>query len=49
MYSSQNKVKSEFDILEIDSILHDPCGFDIEKAKQIIRKHNKSNMEFTIA
>lgn len=38
MNNNQDKVKIESDILEIDSVLHNPCGLNIEKAKQIIRK-----------
>ena len=48
MSTGQDKAKIEIDILEIDSVLYNPCGFDIEKAKQIIKKHNATNKEVAI-
>ena len=45
MENNQKIIKIESDIAEIDSVLYNPLGFDIEKAKQIISKHNCTNAE----
>ena len=45
MENNQKIVKIESDIAEIDSVLYNPLGFDTEKAKQIISKHNSTNAE----
>ena len=45
MENNQEIIKIESDIAEIDSVLYNPLGFDTEKAKQIISKHNCTNAE----
>ena len=43
-----DKIKISKDIQEITDVLNNPCGFDREKAEEIIKKHNTSNAKVAV-
>lgn len=48
MEDNQKIIKIGSDIAEIDSVLYNPLGFDTEKAKQVISKHNHTNKDVAV-